>query len=69
MNDTELFKSLDSHHASKHIRNLPEGYKASVEKIASVEANGFNLTVKKVDLIRFIKALLSIYRTKLSSVQ
>ena len=25
------------------IRNLPEGYKASVEKIASAEANGFNL--------------------------
>ena len=43
VNDTELFKSLDSHHASKHIRNLPEGYKASAEKIASAEENGFNL--------------------------
>lgn len=39
-NDTE---SLFSHHASKHIRNLPEGQKASAEKIATAEANGFKL--------------------------
>lgn len=39
-NDTE---SLFSHHASKHIRNLPEGQNASAEKIATAEANGFKL--------------------------
>ena len=43
VNDTELFEPIDSRHASKHIRNLPEGYKASAEKIATAEANGFKL--------------------------
>lgn len=32
-----------SHHASKHIRNLPEGHNASAEKIATAEEHGFSL--------------------------
>jgi len=30
------------HHASKHIRTLPKGFKASPEKIATAKENGFD---------------------------
>lgn len=39
----EFFDTLDSHHASKHIRDLSEGHKVSAEKIATAEVNGFKL--------------------------
>lgn len=41
--EEEVVEKAGSHHASKHIRNLAEGQNASAEKIASAEANGFNL--------------------------
>ena len=33
---------VKSHHASKHIRTLPKGFKASPEKIATAKENGFD---------------------------
>lgn len=41
--EEKVDEKAGSHHASKHIRNLSEGQNASAEKIASAEANGFNL--------------------------
>lgn len=34
--------NVKPHHASKHIRNLPKGQKASPEKIATAKENGFD---------------------------
>ncbi|MHB9796100.1 hypothetical protein [Streptococcus suis] len=45
-NDVLLDTNLEEHrdiHRSKHIRNLPEGQKASPEKIRTAEENGFLL--------------------------
>lgn len=35
--------NVKPHHASKHIRNLPKGHKASPEKVATAKENGFDL--------------------------
>lgn len=43
VNDMEFFDTLDSNHASKHIRDSSEGHKVSAEKIATAEVNGFKL--------------------------
>lgn len=34
--------NIKPHHASKHLRKLPEGHKASPEKIATAKENGFD---------------------------
>lgn len=39
----QIVEKTGSHHASKHIRNLPEGHNASAEKIATAEEHGFSL--------------------------
>ena len=39
----QIVEKTGSHHASKHIRNLPEGYNASAEKVATAEEHGFSL--------------------------
>lgn len=39
----QIVEKTGSHHASKHIRNLPKGHNASAEKIATAEEHGFSL--------------------------
>nr|WP_039695272.1 hypothetical protein [Streptococcus gallolyticus] len=43
LEDEETIEQSDGHHASKHIRDLPPGQKASPEKIRTAEENGFSL--------------------------